>query len=113
MIDVAPSARQDSIQPAQFTVCWIWRANLSAPECTSNTVSPSIPTQQPNARGDLGWQVRLGQRLLELFARFGHQRSVRRYSDGQYCYSFRARDPSILDHRIVRPASQKYKFWPP
>ena len=28
---VTPSARQDSMQAAQSTVCWIWRASLSAP----------------------------------------------------------------------------------
>ncbi len=48
---VTPAARQDCMQAVQSTVCWIWRASLSAPARTSNTAAPSIPLSSRTSAG--------------------------------------------------------------
>ena len=85
---------------AHSTVCSIWRANLSAPDCTSNTVSPSIPLNSRTPAGTSRRQGRVEKCLAKFFACFGQQRRVRWYRDRQHRRVLRTRSPSILSYSI-------------
>ena len=85
---------------AQSTVCWIWRANLSAPVCTSNTVAPSIPLNSRTSDGIAAGRCALVSACRNSFARIGQQRRVRWYRNRQHRRSLGARALSIMDYSI-------------